>query len=166
MNNRDDELRQDLREVGRAVADLPHLLPPKDLTTRTLARVEREPLVPVNLEALANLRSCSLWVHKFTHPCARVAAALLLIGFLGLLSNLDTAEWVGRTAERLIGTRTTDRMEGMVDHVLVLYGPVDVHDIDVAKLVGVPLPARQNNPVPSRGTQPRRTSLSHGKPIA
>ena len=138
---------------------------------RTLARLEREQgsasAVPQVAASAALARPRSWWLRQITNPCARAAAALVLVGFLGLIAglvrNYDTAERVGRLTERIIGTKATDRIERIMDGVLALY-PVQLGEKDLERLVGGPLPDRQDLPAPlhGKGHPQSRTHNSSG----
>jgi hypothetical protein len=93
---------------------MPRPQPPSDLAGRTLARIDAaaEPLrAGVAAKPQAPEKRRSWWLRQITNPLARVAAMLLLAVMIGLVVNLDTAERIGRASERILGTKTTDRVE-------------------------------------------------------
>ncbi|MBI3830411.1 MAG: hypothetical protein HY291_12900 [Planctomycetes bacterium] len=163
MSETNEELPRELQRIGAAVQRLPRPQPPADLAGRTLARIDAgvgsaaaanaaEPLRPGQAaKPLAPERRRSWWLRKITNPLARAAAMLLLAVMMGLVVNLDTAERIGRASERLLGTKTTDRVEGFLDRVFVAFGPAEVSDRDVANLAGLrDLPKNDLPPAPHR----------------
>lgn len=118
MNER-NELSKDLLEIGRRVEALPHPQSPPGLVARTLACIEKT----VDLKLVQPVKKV-WWLRPITHPFARLVAALMLIATLACLSDIDRAERVGHFMSRLMGSRTTDRIEVIVDRVLSTFGPV------------------------------------------
>lgn len=171
---------RELERAGAAVRKLDRPAPPADLAERTLARIaaaEAEPAAASapaagtvqRRPAPAPERTRSWWLRRITNPAARMAAMLFLMVLLGLVVNLDTGERIGRASERLLGAQTTDRIERLLDRVLVAVGPVEVSDRDVARLVGMQqLPKNTVPEAPRHKTgEPRpTTSLRHHARLA
>lgn len=141
MEQKPQATPQELERVGTVIRKLDRPTPPADLAERTLARIATAQAAPPQAErhaaAPAPARTPSWWLRRITNPAARVAAMLFLMVLLGLVVNLDTGERIGRASERLLGVQTTDRIERLLDRVLVAVGPVEVSDRDVARLVGM-----------------------------
>jgi len=117
--NKKPELDEELLGIGRRVEALPHPQPPAGLVARTLACIEKT----VDLRIIQPVKKV-WWLRPITHPFARLVAALLLISTLACISDIDRAERVGHFMGRLMGDRTAERIEVIVDRVLLTFGPV------------------------------------------
>ena len=153
------ELSPELQRIGEAVARMPRSQPPADLNRRTLERAEKS-----LREAPPPSRSIEFrlrwWRREITNPFARLAAMLALLVVLGLITNLDTAERLGKFTERLLGTRTTDHIETLVDRMLLTFGPVEVNPQDVERLAGSQLaPSNSLRPGPYPSPRSKRSSM-------
>lgn len=126
--NENPELNDELLNIGRQIEALPHPQPPKSLVARTLACIEKT----VDIRIVQPVKKV-WWLRPITHPIARLVAALLLISTLALLADIDRAERVGQFMSRLMGARTTERLEVLVDRVLLSFGPVSDVDKDVVR---------------------------------
>jgi len=124
--NENPELSNELMDLGRRIEALPHPQPPEGLVARTLACIERT----VEVRIVQPVKKV-WWLRPITHPFARLVAALLLVSTLACLGDIDRAERVGQFMSRFMGTRTTERLEVIVDRVLLTFGPVS----DVGKEV-------------------------------
>jgi hypothetical protein len=123
----------DLAAAAQAVATMPAPEVPSDLAARTQARV---------IAKSAPFKRMFWLLRPITHPIARVAAAAMIIFGLAPLTDLETADVLGRRIEeRIIGSKMTDRIEGMVDTLLVLNGTsaYSQHDLDAMMGVNTPV---------------------------
>ena len=125
-----EALPEDLRAIGDAVSRMPTPPPPADLAARTMNRIQAGEREPRRSSIRAGVSRLSVWLKPITSPAGRVAAAFLLVGTLALLTNPITSERLGRMVEGVIGTRTTDRIEGVVDKMLDAVGPAKVPGAD------------------------------------
>lgn len=126
--NENTEFSDELRNIGRRIEALPHPQPPKGLVARTLACIEKT----AELRVVQPIKK-SWWLRPITHPIARLVAALLLISTLAFFADIDRAERVGQFMSRLMGARATERLEVLVDRVLLSFGPVSDVDKDTAR---------------------------------
>jgi len=122
------ELNKELLDIGRRLEALPHPQPPSGLVARTLACIEET----VDLRIIQPVKKV-WWLRPITHPFARLVAALMLIATLACLSDIDRAERVGHFMGRLMGDRTAEKIEGIVDRVLLTFGPVSDVGEEVVK---------------------------------
>lgn len=122
------DLDRELLDIGRCVEALPHPQPPAGLVARTLACIEKT----VDVRIIQPVKKV-WWLRPITHPFARLVAALLLISTLACLSDIDRAERVGHFMSRLMGDRTAERIEIIVDRVLLTFGPVSDVGEEVVK---------------------------------
>jgi hypothetical protein len=128
--NQDDELTEpELLNAGRAVAGLSRPAPPAGLAARTLAYVVAQ-CAPVRKR---------LWILRpITHPLARVLAAAGIMLTLFPMTTLDLAAPLGtRIEEHVVGRKVVDRVEGLVDRLLVRNGPASYSQADLDAVVGV-----------------------------
>lgn len=127
--NDDFELTDELRRAGDAIAGLPRDEAPPGLAARTVARVTSE---------CRSIRWVFWLLRPITHPLARVAAAALIVLVLFPMTSVNLASPLGtRIEERIIGRKMADRIEGLVDTLLVQYGPRAYAEKDPDAFMGV-----------------------------
>ena len=146
--NEKTELNEELLDIGRRVEALPHPQPPGGLVTRTLVCIEKA----VDARIIQPVKKV-WWLRPITHPFARLVAALLLVSTLACLSDVDRAERVGHFMGRLMGDRTTERLEVIVDRVLLTFGPVSD--------VGEEVVSQPERPRAEPGSEDAGTVLRH-----
>lgn len=115
MNERDDNdgLNDELRALGAEVGGLPSVEPLAGLAARTLDRVRQE-CKPV--------KKVFFMLRPITNPIARLSAAAAIVFLVLSLADMDTADRLGsRIEQRILGRAMTDRVEGIVDNLLVRY---------------------------------------------
>jgi hypothetical protein len=128
----------ELAAAARAVSGLSVPNPPADLAARTHARV---------VSSCAPFKRVFWLLRPITHPVARLAAAAVIIFGLAPLADLDAADiWGRRIEERIIGRKMADRIEGMVDNMLVINGvrPYSQYDLDALMGVNTPVIRKQS----------------------
>jgi hypothetical protein len=146
-DRRDEPLAPPLARAGGAVADLPREDPPADLVKRTLARIA-EQCQPVK-EVFWLLR-------PIFSPAARVAAAAAIILVMLPMADVDVAAPLGAKIERgIIGPAAAERIEHVLDSILVRNGPPQYSEYELNALMGIQRPRFE--PPPARRT-PERSS--------
>src|SRR4051812_30383626 len=112
-----------LNQAGEAIRSLARPQAPRDLASRTLARVMAE-LAPVKRKWLV--------LRPITHPVARVLAAASIMMVLFPMTTLDVADPLGsRIEERIVGANVVNRVENFVDRILVRTGPATYSQTDL-----------------------------------
>lgn len=118
--------------AGAAVSRLSIPEPPKDLASRTLKRIAAE-YMPV--------KRVFWYLRPITNPLARLAAAAAIIFLMVPLTDLSIAAPLGaRIEENILGTRTTEQIEGMMDALLVRYGTTSYSQAYLDAFMGDPRP--------------------------
>jgi len=92
-----------------------------------------------------------IWLLRpITNPFARLAAAAVIILALTPMTDLDMAEPLGsRIQNGLLGEQMAERIEGFVDHLLVMHGSAAYPQAQLDAFMGVNRPAalrRQSTP--------------------
>lgn len=147
------ELPEELLSLGSRVGELERPAPPEGLAARTAA-------LAVSDASWRKTPARGWWRRPIHSPCARIAALLMFLLTLGLLSNLDIAERTGRFFEALLGERAVDRFQVVVDKFLVAYEPSDISDEEAARILGAEFP--RPGLFPCRGRSRRLSGSGSG----
>ncbi|MFH0938822.1 MAG: hypothetical protein V1899_06035 [Planctomycetota bacterium] len=140
INDKLDLADAELLRASEAVAGLPQPEPPRDLVSRTVARVVKD---------VYSFKKVFWLLRPITNPVARLVAAALIIVILTPMTDLNMADSLGaRIEQRILGRRVIDRFEILVDRVLVIRGPSYYSQDELDAFMGVqrlPMPRRLRN---------------------
>lgn len=129
MDGREQLSDPRLLKAGNAVARLSRPTPPPDLVGRTLARIAA---------GYKPVKRVFWMLRPITNPLARIAAVAAIICTLTPMTDLNLADPLGRNIEnKIIGRQGTDRLEGIVDSILVRNGTPSYSQPELDAVIGV-----------------------------
>jgi hypothetical protein len=128
-NERFDNADPQFRHAAEAVSSLSAETPPAGLAQRTINRITAE---------CRPFKKAFWMLRPITHPLARLAAAALFIITLTPLTNIHMAAPLGsRIEQRVIGSELADRIEVIVDGILVKQGTQPYRQEDLDEFMGL-----------------------------